>query len=379
MKTKDNIKLNNNLLIAVRWIVGLLFIFSGLIKANDPLGLSYKMQEFFEAWNWPGLADYTLTLAFIMNVFEVLAGVAIIIGWRIKLFSWLLLLLIIFFTFLTGYAVLSGKIKTCGCFGDCLPLTPLQSFIKDIVLLMLIVLLFVSRNYIRTIMSSVVAITLLLFTVAAVSLLQAYVLKHLPLIDCLPYKAGNNLLQQMKPPVNALQDSIVMTFKYKKNNKIFEFTPEQLPEDLDSTYEFIDRYDKIVRHGNAIAPISDFALQTIYGNDTTNAILSQEIYVMLFAKDFSTINSWKNKDFISFQNELKARKIPVYIVTADIQNALRIFSDNTKISILLGDATIIKTAARVNPTLFIMQQANVKAKYSYADMDKAINYIRLIH
>ena len=104
----------NSLLLIVRWVVGILFIFSGLIKANDPLGLSYKMQEFFDAWHTTYFNDYALPLALVMNVFEVLAGVAIIVGWRIKLFSWLLLLLIIFFTFLTGYATFSGKFTSCG-------------------------------------------------------------------------------------------------------------------------------------------------------------------------------------------------------------------------------------------------------------------------
>src|ERR1043165_4110158 len=130
------------LLNITRIIVGLLFIFSGLVKANDPLGLSYKMQEFFEVWGLSSLNDYTLFFALIMNSLEIIAGVAVLLGWRMKFFSWLLLLLIIFFTFLTGYALLSGKIKTCGCFGDCLPLTPLQSFIKDLVLLVLIALIF---------------------------------------------------------------------------------------------------------------------------------------------------------------------------------------------------------------------------------------------
>src|SRR6201990_1400020 len=133
-----------------RIIVGVLFIFSGLIKANDPLGLSYKMQEFFEVWGLNGFNNYTLTLSIVMNVFEVLAGVAVIVGWRMKLFSWLLLLLIIFFTFLTGYALFSGKIKTCGCFGDCLPLTPAQSFGKDIFLLILILILFANNKKIRS-------------------------------------------------------------------------------------------------------------------------------------------------------------------------------------------------------------------------------------
>src|SRR6476469_7174370 len=153
-------------LTVIRWIVGLLFIFSGLIKANDPLGLSYKMQEFFEAWGIQSLNDYTLALSLVMNVFEVLAGVAIIVGWRIKLFTWLLLLLIIFFTFLTGYATYSGKFKSCGCFGDCIPLTPLQSFIKDLILLMLIIIIFVYRNKIPPAFSNMtLPLFILLFTV----------------------------------------------------------------------------------------------------------------------------------------------------------------------------------------------------------------------
>src|SRR5258708_15775577 len=96
------------LLNTARFIVGVLFIFSGLIKANDPLGLSYKMQEFFEVWNIHWLDHYTLAFSLIMIVFEIVAGVAVLLGWRVKIFNLLLLLLIIFFFFLTGYALLSG-------------------------------------------------------------------------------------------------------------------------------------------------------------------------------------------------------------------------------------------------------------------------------
>src|SRR2546423_7094721 len=133
----------------VRILVGLLFIFSGLIKANDPLGLSYKMQEFFEVWGWNGWNDYTLALSIILISFEIIAGVAVLLGWQFRIFSWLLLLLIICFSFLTGYAVLSGKIKECGCFGDCIKLTAMDSFIKDVALFALILFLFFFRKQIR--------------------------------------------------------------------------------------------------------------------------------------------------------------------------------------------------------------------------------------
>src|ERR1700709_1078776 len=145
----------------VRGFVGILFIFSGLVKADDPLGLSYKMQEFFEVWNFHWLDHFTLAFSVLMIVFEIVAGVAILLGWRMKLFSWLLLLLIIFFTFLTGCAFLSGKVRECGCFGDCIPLTAGQSFMKDLLLLVLIIFLFFFRDRIRPAFTQVGSIAML--------------------------------------------------------------------------------------------------------------------------------------------------------------------------------------------------------------------------
>src|ERR1700712_4454856 len=147
-----------------RIIVGILFIFSGLVKANDPLGLSYKMQEFFEVWGWNFFNDYTLSFSVLMIAFEIIAGVAVLLGWRMKLFSWLLLLLIIFFTFLTGYAVLSGKIRTCGCFGDCIPLSASQSFTKDLLLTALIIFIFIFKDKVQPLFGSFGSGTLLILT-----------------------------------------------------------------------------------------------------------------------------------------------------------------------------------------------------------------------
>ena len=181
-----------------RIIVGVLFIFSGLIKANDPSGLSYKMQEFFEIWGMDFLNDYTLALSILMIAFEIIAGVAVLVGWQFQLFSWMLFLLIIFFTFLTGYAVFSGKIKECGCFGDCIALTPKTSFIKDLVLLVSIIILLINHKKVKSTLPTYLGICILLLSTAGVGYGQYYVLKHLPIIDCLPYKAGNDIIEKMK-------------------------------------------------------------------------------------------------------------------------------------------------------------------------------------
>jgi len=348
----------------IRWIVGLLFIFSGLIKANDPLGLSYKMLEFFEAWGFHFLDNYTLSFSVAMNACEVLAGVAIIIGWRIKFFSWFLLLLISFFTFLTAYVLFSGKIKECGCFGDCIPLSGSNTFIKDLLLFLLILLIFFNTQKIRPIVSSKISFGILALTIMATISVQFYVLKHLPFFDCLPYKKGNNILNEMKAPAGSVPDSFAIHFRYKKNNRVIEFDQAHFPNDFDSSYEYVDRLDQLIRKGNATPAIPDFSLRTFAGIDTTLFILHQnKKYILLFARDFSNINDWK-KDFEEILTVATTKSIPVYLITADADNGNKLFNN---IPVFKCDATVIKTAARVNPTYFMMQEAAVLNKFGYTD------------
>jgi uncharacterized membrane protein YphA (DoxX/SURF4 family) len=351
--------------IALRWLVGLLFIVSGLVKVNDPAGLSYKMQEFFEVWGWHGLHNYTLWFAIAMNIFEVVAGVAVITGWQQKIFNWLLLLLIIVFTFLTGYALFSGKIKTCGCFGDCLPLTPLMSFGKDIVLLALILLFFkIPYSSPYQARNSIMFIALaLVFSAWA----QVFVLKHLPFVDCLPYKKGNNILEQMQVPAGALPDSISIVYRYQKNGKTIHFDADHFPADFDSSYVFIDRKDVVVRKGNAIAPISDFSLITLNNSDTTDALLQhQGTYYLLLMKDAEVTDPQALSTLIQ---TLTGTDQPWWIVTADVEAALAFAGHG---HILKADATVIKTAARVNPTLFKMKGAVIEGKRALADATSLI-------
>ncbi len=219
-----------------RVIVGVLFIFSGLVKANDPHGLSYKMQEFFDVWAAHSslasfmhlLSDYALPFSIITITLEIIVGVGILLGIWKKFFSWLLLILIIFFSFLTGYAVLSGKIATCGCFGDCIPLTAMQSFIKDLVLFVLILIIFIGRRFIVPILTPAVDVLLLFISIVAVCWFQWYVMRHLPVADCLPFKKGNNLLELRKMPADAIPDKKDYKFIYQKDGKKQDFTIKDL-------------------------------------------------------------------------------------------------------------------------------------------------------
>jgi len=362
-----------------RVIVGVLFIFSGLVKADDPLGLSYKMQEFFEVWNFHLLDNLTLAFSIIMIVFEIVAGVAILLGWRMKLFGWLLLLLIIFFTFLTGYAYLSGKVRECGCFGDCIPLTAGQSFTKDLVLLVLILFLFFFRQKIRPFLSQPVSLSILILATILSFAFQWYVLIHLPLVDCLPYRAGSNIPEKMKPPPGAIPDSTVITMVYEKNGQRIEFSGNKFPADFDDSYKFITRYDKLVRKGNAEPAIKDFNLITATGTDTTQELLAQKGFkLLLFTRELSTYPASWNKEFTLILTLAKAKAIPIYFITGDYDNVAA-WTDKAgisqSVSILKCDATAIKTAARANPTLYLLKGGVVLDKWSYADLGLALPHL----
>ena len=364
---------------ASRIVVGLLFIFSGLVKANDPHGLSYKMQEFFELWGMSQFDSLTLMFSLLMNAFEIIAGFALLLGWRIKLFSWLLLLLILFFTFLTGYTYVTGKPTNCGCFGDCIPITSKTSFLKDVVLTVLIGFIFWQRNKIRPLFSKKLSAILMIFVSVISFGIQWYALTYLPLVDCLPYKKGNNITEKMKIPPGALPDSFAIRFVYEKGGKQFEFAPADLPADLDS-YNYVSRTDKLIRKGNAEPPIRGFSLTGITDQDSTAIVLSQSYAVILFCEDFTTpFSAWKD-EFTKVYAAAKTKNIPVYAVTSRREEAISNFAGTpfAGIPVFVCDYTAIRTAARTNPCVYLLKEGTVADKQSYKRMDRILNQIESI-
>jgi uncharacterized membrane protein YphA (DoxX/SURF4 family) len=362
-----------------RILTGSLFIFSGLVKAIDPRGLAYKMQEFFEAWANAGfmkgmmeeLGQYALSFSIIMITLEVVAGLALLLGWQKKITTWLLLLLIIFFTFLTSYVLFSGKIKACGCFGDCIPITPIQTFTKDIILLLLAVLLLIKQRYILPLFKPFMGGLFILIATIATLFLQWHVLRHLPLTDCLPYKKGNNILELRKMPANAIPDKYDMTFLYEKNGEKKEFSTDALP---DSSWTFVERKQILVEPGkNNIPVINDFSFTTASGNDTTDAILGQPgRYYILFIKDLKTLPAKFRKD-----QELAVAAgesgIPFYVITgrrAMVEKRFNYLKQGIAIPVFTCDATALKTAARADMVLYRMNGPVVEDKWGWADFDE---------
>lgn len=372
----------------VRVIVGVLFVISGLVKANDPLGLAYKMEEFFEIWNtdlaassfflktplislFTFLHEYSLPISILMITLEIIAGVALLVGWQRRVVLNGLFLLITFFTFLTAYAYLSGRFKNCGCFGDCLPITPLASFIKDVILFLLILFLLAGWRYIEQVWTKRSRLATVITSLVLVVGLQWYALNYLPPVDCLPFKEGNNIAEKMKIPANAVPDSFAMKFIYEKEGKRYEFGMNELPADL-SSYKFVDRTQALIRKGNAEPPIKGFSLSGASGTDSTEAVLNEPKALLVFVEHFRTIPSNWVDDLKALRTETQQKNTPVYVITPDAAKGRTLLAQKglQDVPVFSCDNTAVRTAARTNPTFMLVQKGTIREKASYRQIDE---------
>lgn len=359
----------------LRIIVGALFIFSGLIKANDPMGLSYKMNEFFDVWNMSFLTQYSLTLSVLMIGFEIIAGIALLLGAASRIFSFLLLLLTLFFTFLTAYVYLSDKIKECGCFGDCIKISNAETFWKDVVLTIFVLILFAYRNRIKPIFNGKITFTLMALTVLFAFGIQWKTLNYLPYYDCLAYKKGNNIWQKMQAPPGSTPDVYKNIMTYEKDGKRQEFDETNYPWE-DTTWKFIDNKPVLVKKGNADPAIKDFVLNDYNGNALTESILKEPGYTFfLFIKDVhkaSRENIERLQTLITTANQLN---IPFYVLSSSAKSDADKFAAEYKLQgaqWLIIDGTVSKTAMRTNPGLMLLKDGTIQNKWSFKTYPKGM-------
>lgn len=356
----------------LRIIVGGLFIFSGVVKANDPLGLSYKMNEFFEVWHMPWAERYSLSLSVMMIGFEIIAGVALLLGAAFRAFSFLLLLLTTFFTFLTAYVLFSGKIKECGCFGDCFKISNEETFWKDVILLVLVIVLFLFRKKIQPIFKGgFTAILIALTTVFAFGM-QWWALEHLPFHDCMPYKIGVSIKEKTMPPPGSTPDEYSDIFIYEKDGVKKEFTSDNYPWE-DTTWVFVDRITKLVKKGNAEPEIKDFVITDLTGNEHTEEILNEPYVFLLFLKDPAAARTDNVAALQSLIKKCNQLNIPFYVLTSGNAEASKNWLQKNNLipnDMLVFDLVANKSAVRSNPGLMLLQQGVIRGKWSFRDYPK---------
>ncbi|MEL1240675.1 BT_3928 family protein [Flavobacterium flavipallidum] len=353
-----------------RLFVGILFIISGLIKLNDPVGFSYKLTEYFSepVFNLPFLTPYCLYLAVFLVIVEVVLGVMLLIGYKSKFTIWSLLLMIVFFTFLTFYSAYFDVVKDCGCFGDALHLTPWESFTKDVILLGFILILYINQKRIKPLFNNNSFQNAIVYLSLAISIFIAYlVLNHLPIIDFRPYKVGNNIQKGMRIPQGAPTPVVEMVFIYKVNGALKEFTEKDLMN-LPEGAEFVDRKDKIISQGY-IPPIHDFTM-TKDDSDYKDELLLEPKLLMIVTYDLTLSKEEGMIKLASLYNEASVKGYKVVGMTnsskAEIEKAQKKY--NLKFDFYSCDAIALKTIERANPSIVILNKGTIKQKVHYNDI-----------
>jgi uncharacterized membrane protein YphA (DoxX/SURF4 family) len=351
-----------------RILVGVLFIISGLIKANDALGFSYKLDEYFTVFGTPWFINFSVIIAMLICILEVGLGVATLMGYSMVLVSWLLLLLIVFFTFLTGYSAYFDVVKDCGCFGDALKLTPWQSFGKDVALLFFILIIFSQRKKIKELISVKVSAAATIVGLFLTTWFTYHCYAHLPVKDFRPYAIGNSILDGMKLPEGAITDSVVMIFIYEKDGIKKEYSVDQLSA-IDSTYTFVDRIDKVVREGDK-PKIHDFSIRDAADTDYTTDFLSRPDYVlMLIAYDLNSADVAVQPKVNDLVAKCQAKDIEFFGITATVPAETEKFRTDNKntFPFYYCDGTALKTIIRSNPGLVLLKNGTVINMWHHND------------
>ncbi len=355
----------------VRTFVGVLFIFSGLVKLNDPLGTAIKMEEYFEVfagdiWSvFHYLIPAALQVGLVIVILEILLGVCLLINYRMKVTSWILLLLIVFFTFLTFYSAFFNKVTDCGCFGDAIPLTPWQSFYKDLILLSLILFIFVRKSHYHPMVSQktggVILVIVLLLNIA----LAYYALEHLPPIDFRPYKIGGDISASMQPSAE---------YKYiyimEKDGKKMKFETYQ----TDTSYTFVEM---VLLNPEAEPKITDYHVWSDEG-DYTDESLSGTKFLILFSD--VTKSRVKKVPAISRLVKEVENDMDIWVLTANNEEAYENFRHEYQLALpyFYVDGTVIKAMIRANPGLILLKEGVVLGKWHSNDIPSKDELLGLI-
>ncbi len=363
------------LIVFSRIFVGVLFIFSGLIKANDPLGFGYKLQEYYDVFHLGFLGNGVSVQAIFICALEIILGCMLLLGIRAKQTVIGLLVIIVFFTLLTFVSAVFKVVTSCGCFGDAIPLTPWQSFGKDLILLTLIIILFIYRLHIKPLFSSLKAQNSLLLIVSALSVgLGFFTYSFLPFIDFLPYKAGVNISEAMAIPPGASLDEfeIIYTLKNKKSGDSKEMTDkEYIKTEIwkDTSWEIIgEPKQKLIKKGFE-PKIKDFIVNDAQGNDYTREILDNPYYsLVLVAYDLNKTNEHAiqklNALAMNVAEDFNIRTICLTSASAKLAES---FSKKNKLfyEMFYMDAVPLKSMVRANPGIILLRNGVIVNKWHY--------------
>jgi hypothetical protein len=347
-----------------RIVIGFVFIFSGTVKAIDPLGSAYKFHDYFQAFNLGFLNSLSLPLAVLLCTTELIAGFSVLTGIRHKTGLLIVMLLMIIFTPLTFVLALNNPVSDCGCFGDAVHLSNWQTFWKNVVLLAMVIILYGgikhTKQHFKTSTEWIVISSAgILFTLFAM-----FNLRYLPVIDFLPYKTGVKIADKMIIPEDAPTDTYETTFIYEKDRNRKEFNLNNYPAN-DTSWKFIDQKSVLIKKGYK-APIHDFSITASEGQDLTQKVLSNPGYTLLMiSKKLKEARIKDLSDGFELGRYCFSNGIDFLILTSSGSEESKSYDQG--LSFCSTDETTLKTMIRANPGYILLKEGTIMGKWSYAN------------
>ena len=352
-----------------RTLLALTFLFSGFVKAVDPLGTVYKIQDYLHE-GFGGIFQWAIpaagAAAVCLIALEWLLGIAMLLNVRTQWTSWITLLFYCIMTPLTLYIAIANPVSDCGCFGDALVITNWQTFWKNIILLLLSICLVICRKAIPELFSWWMEIIITLAALGSVAGIMGYSYTHLPQIDFRPYKVGNHIPTLMEIPDDAEVDQYEITLIYAKDGKEQTFTLENYPKG-DPEWTFVDQKSVLIKKGY-VPPIHDFEIETLEGDYITQDILeSEEPVALVVMYDLTKTDTTQLEKLMHMIHEYPR----VYFLTASGEEEIFAFAEElgwdeetTYSTFCFTDPITLKTIVRANPGVIVVQNGTIIDKYN---------------
>ncbi len=363
-----------------RSLLALVFLFSGFVKAIDPLGTTYKIEDYLKAFGgfFTELMPLAEAAAVCLIGVELVLGLCMLLNVRTSVTCWLTLAFYVVMLPLTLYIALENPVSDCGCFGDALVISNWATFLKNVVLTALAVTLVCTRQYIPQTLVWWGELAVLALALAIAGGLMGYSRTHLPMIDFRPYKVGNNIVELMEVPEGAEPDQYETTFIYERDGVEREFTLENYPKG-DSTWHFVDQKSVLVKKGYE-PKIHDFELITMNYDDITYDVLESEVPVTIVVLYDLTKTDRKQLDKVTalFRQCLSENK-PFYILTGASEDGIEAFCEEVEAEnrsneltpfnhpdevFCMCDGVTLKTIVRANPGVVVVQNGVITDKYN---------------
>ncbi len=353
-----------------RILLAIVFIFSGFVKVIDPLGLTYKIEDYLTAFGgvFSVLKVFAIPGGIILPVLELVIGLNLLFMIHLRFTSFATMIFMLIMTPLTLYIAINNPVTDCGCFGDALVISNWQTFYKNIVFLILSIILIITiRGKNPILLPHIEWIVVTAFVIAGVGL-SFYCLNHLPLIDFRPYKIGVNIPEAMIIPDDAPKEKSTVTFIYEKDGLQKEFTLENYPKG-DSTWKFVDQKTTIISKGYE-APIHNFSIVDSNYDDITEDVIYNEGYTyLLIMYDVNKSSEKGAKKAQEIFEKYKNTTVRFYALTASSDDEIAAFKEKTGISypFCKTDPITLKTIIRANPGLMLIKNGTIQKKWHWRD------------